>query len=110
MTDKTYLIRNLLMYQAELGAAVQRKYDHPAMDLITQRDAYFFLKERDTAYGGEFTHGQAWVKRMVKENKLHPKRKGKSENSPMMYSKTEMIALWSAEYAEINEIFKDIQL
>ena len=86
MTDKAYLIKNMLMYQAELGAAVQRKYDHPALDLITQREAFFFLKERDTAYGGEFTHGQAWVKRMTKEGKLNPKRRGKSDNSPLMYS------------------------
>lgn len=42
MTDKAYLIKNMLMYQAELGAAVQRKYDHPALDLITQREAFFF--------------------------------------------------------------------
>ncbi|MBS5485513.1 hypothetical protein [Parabacteroides sp.] len=110
MTDKAYLIKNMLMYQAELGAAVQRKYDHPALDLITQREAFFFLKERDTAYGGEFTHGQAWVKRMTREGKLNPKRRGKSDNSPLMYSKAEMIALWNAEYMEINEIFRGIKL
>lgn len=106
MTDKTYLIKNLLMYQAELGAAIQRKYDHPALDLISQREAFFFLKERDTAYGGEFTHGQAWIKRMTKEGKLNPKRRGKSDNSPLMYSKAEMIALWNAEYMEVNGIFE----
>lgn len=106
MTDKTYLIKNLLMYQAELGAAIQRKYDHPALDLITQREAFFFLKERDTAYGDDFTHGQAWVKKMTKEGKLNPKRRGKSDNSPLMYSKAEMIALWNAEYMEVNGIFE----
>ena len=110
MTDKTWLIKNLLMYQAELGAAAQRKYDHPSLDLITQREAFFFLRERDTAYGGKFTHGQAWVKRMTDEGKLNPQRRGKSDNSPLMYSKAEMIALWNAEYMEINEIFKGTQL
>lgn len=68
------------------------------------------MKERDTAYGGEFTHGQAWVKRMTREGKLNPKRRGKSDNSPLMYSKAEMIALWNAEYMEINEIFRGIKL
>lgn len=63
MTDQQYLIKNLLIGAAELGAATQRKYDHPRLDLITQREAYKFFEERDTAYGEEFTHGEAWVKK-----------------------------------------------
>lgn len=42
MTDKAYLIKNMMMNMAELGAAVQRKYDHPKHDLLTQREAYKF--------------------------------------------------------------------
>lgn len=110
MTDQQYLIKNLLIGAAELGAATQRKYDHPRLDLITQREAYKFFEERDTAYGEEFTHGEAWVKKMVKDGKLHPRRRGKSDNSPLMYSKTEMIALYNAEYAVVHGIFDGTQL
>ena len=110
MTDQQYLIKNLLIGAAELGAATQRKYDHPRLDLITQREAYKFFEERDTVYGEVFTHGEAWVKKMVKEVKLHPKRKGRSDNSPLMYSKTEMIAVYNAEYAVIHGIFDGKQL
>lgn len=98
------------MNMAELGAAVIIKYHDPKQDLITQRQAYKFLEGRDTQYGASFTHGEAWVKRMVKENKLHPKRKGKSENSPLMYSKAELIAVYNAEYADIHRIFEGTQL
>lgn len=47
---------------------------------------------------------------MVKDGKLHPRRKGKSDNSPLMYSKTEMIALYNAEYAVVHGIFDGTQL
>lgn len=110
MTDKVYLIKNMMMHMAELGAAVQRKYDHPKHDLLTQREAYKYFEERDKAYGEEFTHGEAWVKRMVKENKLFPRRKGKSINSPLMYSKAEMIAAYNAEYNEKHNIFEGTQI
>lgn len=99
-----------MIQTAELGAAAQRKYDHPKLDLMTQREAYKFLEEKDTLYGEAFTHGEAWVKNMVKEGKLHPRRKGRSENSPMMYSKMELAAVYSAEYAVIHGIFDGTQL
>ena len=110
MTDKAYLIKNMMMNMAELGAATLRKYDNPSQDLITQRQGYKFFHERDKAYGEAFTHGEAWVKRMVEEKKLNPRRRGKSENSPVMYSKAEMIALYNAEYAEKHDIFNGTQL
>lgn len=99
-----------MMNMAELGAATLRKYDNPSSDLITQRQAYKFFEARDKAYGEPFTHGEAWVKRMVRENKLKTRRKGKSENSPVMYSKAELIALYNAEYAEIHGIFDGTQI
>lgn len=110
MTNQQYLIKNLLIGAAELGAAKVLEVLHPKMDLITQREAYKFFEERDTAYGEGFTHGEAWVKKMVKDGKLHPRRKGKSDNSPLLYSKTEMIALYNAEYATIHGIFDGTQL
>lgn len=110
MTDQQYLIKNFSIGVAELGAAMMLKSMHPKLDLLTQREAYKFFKERDTMYGEEFTHGEAWVKKMVKEGKLHPRRKGKSDNSPLMYSKAEMIAVYNAEYAAINGVFNGTQL
>lgn len=110
MTNQQYLIKTLLIGAAELGAAKVLEVLHPKMDLITQREAYKFFKERDTMYGEEFTHGEAWVKKMVKEGKLHPRRKGKSDNSPLMYSKAEMIAVYNAEYAVVHGIFNGTQL
>ena len=47
MTDKAYLIKNMMMNMAELGAATLRKYDNPSQDLITQRQAYKFFHERE---------------------------------------------------------------
>ncbi|MDV7051518.1 hypothetical protein ACNONS_26010 [Bacteroides xylanisolvens] len=110
MVDQQYLIKNLLAGVAELGAANMLELLHPKMDLITQREAYKFFEERDTRYGESFTHGEAWVKKMVKEKRLHPQRKGKSDNSPLMYSKKEMIAVYNAEYAAIHGIFDGTQL
>ena len=48
MTDQQYLIKNLLIGAAELGAATQRKYDHPLLYLITLREAYKFFEDRDS--------------------------------------------------------------
>lgn len=110
MTDKAYLIKNMMMNMAELGAATLRKYDNPLLDLITQRQAYKYLETRDKAYGEAFTHGEAWVKRMVEEKKLNPRRRGKSDNSPVMYSKAELIALYNAEYADKYGIFNGTQI
>lgn len=110
MIDQQYLIKNLLIGASELGAANMLEILHPKLDLMTQREAYKFFKERDTMYGEEFIHGEAWVKKMVKEGKLHPRRKGRSDNSPLMYSRKEMIAVYNAEYAAVHGIFDGTQL
>lgn len=106
MENEAYKIRSFLESVAECGAAQAIKQLEPASDKLTQRKAYEFFRKRDTQHGGEFIHGEAWVKRMVQEGKLHPVRERKSTNSPLYYSKTEMLQVLATEEAVRQDIFK----
>ena len=110
MENELYKIRDFLTGVAEAGAARFQKEIDPKSDRLTQRQAFSYFKVRDTQFGGEFTHGEAWVRTMTKAGHLHPIRIGKATNSPIYYSKSELIALRTACDAVEKQIFKDTNL
>lgn len=96
MEEQLYKIKQLMISCAEVGAARVMKAYEPKADRLTQRQAFIFFRDRDTQFGGEFTHGEAWVRQMVREGLLHPQRTGKSQNSPLYYSKHELLSVRAA--------------
>lgn len=110
MENELYKIRDFLTGVAEAGAARFQKDLDPKSDRLTQRQTFTFFRVRDTQFGGEFTHGEAWVRAMTKAGHLHPVRIGKAANSPIYYSKAELIALRVACDAEEKQIFKGTNL
>jgi hypothetical protein len=110
MTNDVFLIKNMMMNMAELGAATIRKFENPIDDLLTQRQAYRYFATRDKKFGEKNAHGEAWVKNLVKDGILNHYRKGNSKNSPKMYSKAELIAAYNAEYAAKYNIFDGLNI
>jgi hypothetical protein len=66
--------------------------ENPASDDLTQRQAYEMF-------------GEAWVKKCVKLGLAEGKRRGTSDNSPVYYSKTELMTVRAAERAQKSNIF-----
>ena len=108
MKSELYKIKNLLIDVAEVGAARVLKAYEPKADRLTQRQAFVFFRERDTAFGGEFTHGEAWIRKMVKEGHITPIRGGKAANSPLYYSKAELLAVRAACDAKRFKTFDNL--
>lgn len=77
------------------------RHDNPAQGIP------LFDKE-DAKYGG--SHGEGWVKEQTKRGNLHPKRKGKAANSPLYYSKAELLQAKAAEDAVAANIFNGTSL
>jgi hypothetical protein len=92
------------------GVAKAIKQLEPQSDKLTQRQAYAFLRKRDTEYGGQAEHGEAWLKRKVEDGSLHPRRRGKSLNSPLIYSKAELLEALAVEEALKENIFRGTNL
>ena len=69
-----------------MGAARVLKTLQPKSDDLTQREAYLKF-------------GEAWVKKCVRENLVNKNRKGKAKNSPVYYSKAELLTVRNAEKA-----------
>lgn len=70
MEMELYKIKQLMMSCAEVGAARVMQAYEPKADMLTQRQAYTFFRERDTKFNGSFTHGKAWVEEMVRRDML----------------------------------------
>lgn len=105
MENEAYKVRRFLEGVAACGAAVAIRTMQPQQDMLTQRKAFQFFAKEDAKYGGN--HGEAWVKEQVKRGNLHPKRKGRAANSPLYYSKAELMQAKVAEEAVAANIFKD---
>lgn len=105
MENEAYKIRTFLEGVAAAGAAKAIKVLQPAEDMLTQRKAYSFFAVEDAKYGGR--HGEAWIRQQVALGTIHPQRKGKAKNSPVYYSKAELLQAKLAEDAIKNDIFKD---
>ena len=79
-----YELKNLCRDMAELGAAKFAATQAPAKDLISQRDAY-----------REF--GEARIKGWVFKQLVSPTRTGTAKNSPIKFSRADLMACNEAE-------------
>lgn len=86
MTNELFLIKNLMIDCAEMGAARYAKSIKPKSDELTQRQAYILF-------------GEAYVKQCVQDGLIARKRKGVAKNSPVYYSRTEILAAKNAKNA-----------
>ncbi|MCM1022406.1 MAG: hypothetical protein NC403_09415 [Muribaculaceae bacterium] len=106
MENETYKVRTFLESIVQCGAAQAFAMLEPASDLLSQRKAYAFLKAYDTRFGGQWEHGEAWLAQQVAEGAVKPVRKGHHKNSPMCYSKAQLLKALLTEDAVRNDIFK----
>lgn len=106
MENEFYKVRSFMQSVAACGAAKAIATLEPKSDQLTQRQAYAFLRKRDEEFGGRLEHGEAWLKRKVQDGSLHPRRKGKSLNSPLIYSKAEILEALAVEEALREDIFR----
>lgn len=105
MENEQYKVRTFLQNVAACGAAKAIATLEPKSDQLTQRQAYAFLRKRDTEFGGQWEHGEAWLKRKVQDGTLKPRRKGTKPNSPLIYSKAEILQALAVEEAIREDIF-----
>lgn len=110
MEDELYKVRTFLEGVAQCGAAQAFAILEPASDLLSQRKAFAFLKDYDTRYGRQWVHGEAWLEKQVREGAVTPMRKGHHQNSPLCYSKAQLLQALLAEDAVRNNIFKGTNL
>lgn len=97
MTNDLHAIKDLMTSCAELGAANLMKTLQPKTDDLTQNEAF-----------SQF--GQGWVRNCVKRDLIHGKRKGPAKNSPIYYSKAELLAVRNAEKAARLGTFSNIKI
>lgn len=81
---------NEILQHADLIASAIIQHTNPKRDLISQRKAY-------DDYGMEL------IKRGVESGMLKPIRNGKAKNSPILYSRKEIIAQLKTESIMRNE-------
>ena len=84
MTNDLFAIKELMISCAELGAATVLKTLQPKSDDLTQNEAF-----------DKF--GSGWVKECKRRGLITGKRKGPAKNSPIYYSKAELMAVRNAE-------------
>lgn len=86
-----YELKNLCKDMAELGAANYAKMLYPAKDIISQREAF-----------RQF--GEARVKDWIRRGLISGTRNGASENSKILYSRADLLAVEKSE--KLNFIIK----
>lgn len=83
MTRLAQVMQEMLSASDILASAIVAKMS-PADDEITTRQAYA-------------DYGKGWIEKNVVAGHLHRRRKGTAPNSPVMYSKHEIVTLLRAE-------------
>lgn len=110
MENELYKVRSFLQNVVQCGVAQALKTIEPQNDRLTQRQAYAFLRKHDTQFGGMQEHGEAWLRAKVADGSLHPHRKGTKPNSPMIYSKAEILEALAVEDALRHDIMRGTNL
>lgn len=82
--EVTFKLKNEILDLVEIIAAAAVRSLAPAEDEITMRQAW---KEFD----------RTWLEYQVDRNRVKGRRKGPHKNSPIMFSRTELLALKEAE-------------
>lgn len=80
-----------MMSASDLLAAAIVKRMSPADDEINKSTAYEL-------------YGRGWVDEATAKGLLHPRRKGHAKNSPVMYSKHEIMVLIESERHMVDEL------
>jgi hypothetical protein len=80
-----------MLSASDLLAAAIVKRINPADDEINKTTAYEL-------------YGRGWVDEATAKGLLHPRRKGHAKNSPVMYSKHEIMALIESERQAVNRL------
>lgn len=83
MRAATEIMAEMMSYSDLLAAAIVRRMS-PKDDEISTRQAYA-------------DYGQPWITKAVRQGLLHKRRKGNAKNSPVMFSKHEILALIETE-------------
>jgi len=97
MTNDLYAIKELMTSCSEMGAANYAKSIQPKSDDMTQNEAFEKF-------------GQGWVRSHVKNDLIRGYRKGPAKNSPIYYSKTELMTVRNAEKASRLGVFDDTKI
>ena len=97
MTNELYLIKELMIECAELGARKYQQSIQPKSDDITQLQAYK-------------CYGEGWVKSCIKRDLVKKARRGTAKNSPIYFSKIELLTVRNAEKAARLGVFDDTRL
>ena len=92
-----HAIKELMTGCAELGAANLMKSLQPKSDELTQNEAFEKF-------------GQGWVRTCVKRELIKGKRKGPAKNSPIYYSKSELVAVRNSEKLARLGVFSDTKI
>ena len=75
---------SLLLRIARVSSAATVALLHPDFDELSKREA-------------QELHGRKWLDYHIAQGNISPRRKGPAKNSKMVFSRTELIALWEAE-------------
>lgn len=78
--------KELLLRVARVTADAVMALMQPSFDELSKREA-------------EQLHGRRWLDYHVAAGNIQPRRKGHSRNSKLVFSRTEICALWEAESA-----------
>lgn len=81
-------LKNLLIDAAKLGAQQAEKERYLTGDDMSEREAHRWVQAKGLR--------PALLDKMVDEGLVKPRRKGKSKNSPKMYSRVELQAALAA--------------
>ncbi|MCL4483457.1 MAG: hypothetical protein M1445_12760 [Bacteroidetes bacterium] len=95
MNKDLHAIKELMTGCAEMGAANLMKSLQPKSDDLTQNEAFEKF-------------GQGWVRDCVKRELIKGKRKGPAKNSPIYYSKAELMSVRNAEKVARLGVFSNI--
>lgn len=90
----TDVMTEMLSASDLLAAAIVKRLS-PNDDEITTRQAYA-------------KYGKGWIDEATAKGLLHPRRKGHAKNSPVMYSKHEIMALIESERHIVDELKRHI--
>ena len=94
--DIIYQMKNEIMDLTDLIAATALRMLLPAEDEITMRQAW---KEFD----------RTWLEYQLSRNRIEGRRKGPHKNSPIMFSRRELLALKEAERRGARMVRREIK-
>lgn len=97
MITDLFSIKSLMIDCAELGAANLMKSLKPKSDDLTKNEAYRIF-------------GEGWVKNCLKKDLIQGERKGPAKNSPIYFSRVQLLAVRNAQKAQRFGVFSDIKI